>query len=143
MRMRVRASCCSIPTTSSKRQTTMNPNRRPSGQHRQQLQQPFLSPSPGLVPQATGWQCQDSFSAYRLVPRMTSPAAPSVSWKLTRDEQMNYDQIFRAWDQGGTGFIGEQMGLEAFGQSGLPREDLAKIWCVFDISRGPSANSLF
>lgn len=57
-------------------------------------------------------------------------AAPRIPWKLTRDEQKNYDQIFRAWDQGGTGFISGQMALEVFGQSGLSREDLAKIWCV-------------
>ncbi|QRW00930.1 actin cytoskeleton-regulatory complex protein pan1 [Ceratobasidium sp. AG-Ba] len=59
-------------------------------------------------------------------------AAPRIPWKLTRDEQKNYDQIFRAWDQGSTGFISGQMALEVFGQSGLPREDLAKIWTLAD-----------
>ncbi|ELU37384.1 protein binding protein [Rhizoctonia solani AG-1 IA] len=61
-------------------------------------------------------------------------AAPRIPWKLTRDEQKNYDQIFRAWDQGSTGFISGQVALEVFGQSGLSREDLAKI-CVLCLTR--------
>ncbi|KAG9123376.1 hypothetical protein FRC07_015019 [Ceratobasidium sp. 392] len=48
-------------------------------------------------------------------------------------EKKNYDQIFRAWDQDGTGFISGQIGFEIFGQSGLPREDLAKIWTLADV----------
>ncbi|KAG8753610.1 hypothetical protein FRC11_007268, partial [Ceratobasidium sp. 423] len=145
-----------------------------------QQQQRFLSASPGLVPQATGWQ-GGGLSAAPLVPQMTGfhdprvqmmtstfmpaanfqpnqggalqfaggpqgqslqqsiqqhneqqrgTAAPRVPWKLSRDEQKNYDQIFRAWDQGGTGFISGQMALEVFGQSGLSRDELAKIWQV-------------
>ncbi|KAH7317531.1 hypothetical protein B0J17DRAFT_724373 [Rhizoctonia solani] len=58
--------------------------------------------------------------------------APRIPWKLTRDEQKNYDQIFRAWDQGSTGFINGQVALEVFGQSGLSRDELAKIWTLAD-----------
>ncbi|KAG9107167.1 hypothetical protein FRC07_008673, partial [Ceratobasidium sp. 392] len=150
----------------------------------QPQQQRFLSPSPGLVPQATGWQGGGGggLTAAPLVPQATGyhdprvqmmtstfmpaagfqqggalqfaggpqggqslqqsmqqhnqelrgTAAPRIPWKLTRDEQKNYDQIFRAWDHGSTGFISGQMALEVFGQSGLPREELAKIWTLAD-----------
>ena len=46
----------------------------------------------------------------------------------TPAEKKQYDQIFRAWDTQGTGFISGQTALEVFGQSGLDRNDLAKIW---------------
>ncbi|KAI6009637.1 hypothetical protein F5J12DRAFT_935062 [Pisolithus orientalis] len=53
---------------------------------------------------------------------------PKVPWALSKPEKKSYDQIFRPWDAQGTGFIGGQTALEAFGQSGLDRNDLAKIW---------------
>lgn len=53
-----------------------------------------------------------------------------VPWALSAEEQKNYDQIFRAWDQRGTGFISGTMAQEVFGQSGLERDDLMKIWSV-------------
>ena len=53
-----------------------------------------------------------------------------VPWALSAEEQKNYDQIFRAWDQRGTGFISGTMAQEVFGQSGLDRDDLMKIWCA-------------
>ena len=55
---------------------------------------------------------------------------PENSWALSKAEKKQYDQIFRAWDVQGTGFIGGQTALEVFGQSGLERNDLAKIWSV-------------
>ena len=55
-------------------------------------------------------------------------SVPSMAWTLTRAEKKNYDQIFRAWDAQGTGFISGQMALEVFGQSGLDKNTLAKIW---------------
>ena len=58
------------------------------------------------------------------------PTAPKMNWTLTRAEKKNYDQIFRAWDAQGTGFISGQMALEVFGQSGLEKNELAKIWCA-------------
>lgn len=57
-------------------------------------------------------------------------STPNMSWVLTRAEKKNYDQIFRAWDAQGTGFISGQMALEVFGQSGLDKNSLAKIWFV-------------
>jgi hypothetical protein len=57
--------------------------------------------------------------------------APKIPWALSKAEKKNYDQIFRAWDAQSTGFISGQTALEVFGQSGLDKNDLAKIWYVF------------
>ena len=57
-------------------------------------------------------------------------AEVKVPWKLSSEEKKSYDQIFRAWDASGTGFIDGKMSVEVFAQSGLPREDLMTIWCV-------------
>lgn len=70
---------------------------------------------------------QGSISQYN---QQTAAAPPKMNWALTRAEKKNYDQIFRAWDAQATGFISGQMALEVFGQSGLEKNDLAKIWCV-------------
>jgi hypothetical protein len=53
-----------------------------------------------------------------------------VPWALSAEERKNYDQIFRAWDQQGSGFVSGSMAKEVFGQSGIDRDDLMKIWCV-------------
>lgn len=53
-----------------------------------------------------------------------------VPWKLSTEEKKSYDQIFRAWDQAGSGFIEGKMSTEVFAQSGLGREDLMQIWSV-------------
>ena len=54
-----------------------------------------------------------------------------MSWALTKQEKKNYDRVFRSWDSQGTGFLSGQVALEVFGQSGLDKNDLAKIWYVF------------
>lgn len=60
-------------------------------------------------------------------------ATPKVPWTLSRQEKKDYDQIFRAWTGGeGGGYIEGSMAGEVFGQSGLGREDLMKIWYVPD-----------
>lgn len=70
---------------------------------------------------------QNSISQYN---QEMSAAPPKMNWALTREEKKKYDQIFRAWDANGTGFINGSMALDVFGQSGLSKPDLAKIWCV-------------
>lgn len=52
----------------------------------------------------------------------------AIPWALTADEKKRYDQIFRAWDQQGAGFIGGGVAKEVFGQAGLERDDLMSIW---------------
>lgn len=55
-------------------------------------------------------------------------STPKIPWVLTKEEKKNYDQIFRAWDQSGSGFLSGDVAQEVFGQSGLNRDDMAKIW---------------
>lgn len=78
--------------------------------------------------QQGGISLQQSFQQHNQAQRGT--AAPKVPWALSKAEKKNYDQIFRAWDAQGTGFISGQTALEVFGQSGLDKNDLARIWCV-------------
>lgn len=61
---------------------------------------------------------------------------PKNSWALSKAEKKQYDQIFRAWDAQGTGFINGQTALEVFGQSSLERNDLARIWSVSTFATG-------
>ncbi|KAF7298359.1 Actin cytoskeleton-regulatory complex protein [Mycena kentingensis (nom. inval.)] len=57
---------------------------------------------------------------------------PRVSWALGKAEKKQYEQIFRAWDARNTGFIDGKTALEVFGQSGLSKDDLARIWGLAD-----------
>jgi hypothetical protein len=75
-----------------------------------------------------GLNLQQSFQQHNEAQRGT--AAPKVPWALSKAEKKNYDQIFRAWDAQSTGFISGGTALEVFGQSGLNKDDLARIWCV-------------
>lgn len=58
----------------------------------------------------------------------TGQASVPIPWALTPDEKKKYDQIFRAWDQQGSGFMSGKMAIEVFGQAGLERDDLMSIW---------------
>lgn len=92
------------------------------------MQNTFLPNAPnfaGGMP-AGGQSLQQSFNQTN-----QERGKPRMSWALTKAEKKNYDQIFRAWDQQGSGFISGQVALEVFGQSGLEKNDLARIWCVF------------
>lgn len=57
-------------------------------------------------------------------------ATMQMPWALSKSEKKQYNDIFRSWDAQNTGFISGQTALEVFGASGLPKEDLARIWCV-------------
>lgn len=81
---------------------------------------------PQFQQQQNGFNLQQSFQQHNQAQR--GSAAPRVPWALSKAEKKNYDQIFRAWDLSGTGFISGDTALEVFGQSGLDRNDLAKIW---------------
>lgn len=75
---------------------------------------------------AGGLSLQQSFQQHNQNQRGNT--APKVPWALSKSERKSYDQIFRAWDTRGEGFINGQTALEVFGQSGLDKNDLAKIW---------------
>ncbi|KAG1831681.1 hypothetical protein DFJ58DRAFT_244125 [Suillus subalutaceus] len=89
-----------------------------------------------LVPQPTG------FAGHTAAPLAAPPqqhnqargigSTPKIPWTLSRAEKKQYDQIYRAWDTQGTGFISGQTALEVFGQSGIDKNDLARIWTLAD-----------
>ncbi|EEP82927.1 conserved hypothetical protein [Uncinocarpus reesii 1704] len=56
----------------------------------------------------------------------------TIPWAVTKDEKKIYDQLFRAWDGLGKGFIGGDVAIEIMGQSGLDRQDLERIWTLSD-----------
>ncbi|KAI0526461.1 hypothetical protein F5B22DRAFT_641605 [Xylaria bambusicola] len=55
-----------------------------------------------------------------------------IPWAITKDEKTRYDQLFRAWDGLGKGFIGGDQAIEIMGQSGLDKADLERIWTLSD-----------
>ncbi|OAL27221.1 hypothetical protein AYO20_09819 [Fonsecaea nubica] len=55
-----------------------------------------------------------------------------IPWAVTKDEKRIYDQLFRAWDGLGRGFIAGETAIEIMGQSGLERTDLEAIWTLSD-----------
>lgn len=56
----------------------------------------------------------------------------SVPWAVTKDEKKMYDDMFKAWDGFGKGFISGSQAIEIFGQSGLDKADLERIWTLSD-----------
>ncbi|KAI9749669.1 MAG: hypothetical protein M4579_006790 [Chaenotheca gracillima] len=56
----------------------------------------------------------------------------TVPWAVTKEEKKIYDQLFRAWDGFNKGFIGGDVSIEIFGQSGLDKPDLERIWTLAD-----------
>ncbi|KZF26858.1 hypothetical protein L228DRAFT_243383 [Xylona heveae TC161] len=56
----------------------------------------------------------------------------TVPWAVTKDEKKIYDQLFKAWDGFNKGFIGGDVAIEIFGQSGLEKPDLERIWTLAD-----------
>lgn len=71
-------------------------------------------------------QLQQSILQHNQEQRGTNTAR--MPWALTKAEKKNYDGIFRAWDTSGSGFINGDTALQVFGQSGLEKNDLARIW---------------
>ncbi|KAJ9151776.1 Actin cytoskeleton-regulatory complex protein PAN1 [Pleurostoma richardsiae] len=55
-----------------------------------------------------------------------------IPWAITKDEKTRYDALFRAWDGLNKGFIGGDQAIEIFGQSGLDKSDLERVWTLAD-----------
>ncbi|PKS09979.1 hypothetical protein jhhlp_004603 [Lomentospora prolificans] len=55
-----------------------------------------------------------------------------IPWAITKDEKHRYDSLFRAWDGMNKGFIAGSQAIEIFGQSGLEKPDLERIWTLAD-----------
>lgn len=76
--------------------------------------------------QQSGPSLQQNFQQHNQAQRGTT--APKIPWTLSKAEKKNYDGIFRAWDASGSGFINGSTALEVFGQSGLDKNELARVW---------------
>ncbi|KAL2270381.1 hypothetical protein VTJ83DRAFT_2565 [Remersonia thermophila] len=55
-----------------------------------------------------------------------------IPWAITKDEKTRYDELFRAWDGLNKGYIAGDQAIEIFGQSGLEKSDLERIWTLAD-----------
>jgi hypothetical protein len=55
-----------------------------------------------------------------------------IPWAITKDEKHRYDSLFKAWDGLNKGYIGGDVAIEIFGQSGLDKPDLERIWTLAD-----------
>ncbi|PNY24730.1 Actin cytoskeleton-regulatory complex protein [Tolypocladium capitatum] len=55
-----------------------------------------------------------------------------IPWAITKEEKSRYDSLFRAWDGFGKGYIGGGQAIEIFGQSGLEKPDLERVWTLAD-----------
>lgn len=96
------------------------------------LSQPFSSSGIAQFAHPTSQPLPQTFNSLLSNP---SIATPKVPWTLSRQEKKDYDQIFRAWTGGdGGGYIDGSMAQDVFGQSGLSREDMGKIWNLADVN---------
>ncbi|KAK5990244.1 Actin cytoskeleton-regulatory complex protein PAN1 [Cladobotryum mycophilum] len=55
-----------------------------------------------------------------------------IPWAITKEEKTRYDALFKAWDGLNKGFIGGDQAIEIFGQSGLEKPDLERVWTLAD-----------
>ncbi|ETS06490.1 hypothetical protein M419DRAFT_23223 [Trichoderma reesei RUT C-30] len=55
-----------------------------------------------------------------------------IPWAITKEEKTRYDALFKAWDGLRKGYIGGDTAIEIFGQSGLEKPDLERIWTLAD-----------
>ncbi|PTD10477.1 Actin cytoskeleton-regulatory complex protein PAN1 [Fusarium culmorum] len=55
-----------------------------------------------------------------------------IPWAITKEEKTRYDSLFKAWDGLSKGYIGGDQAIEIFGQSGLEKPDLERVWTLAD-----------
>lgn len=55
-----------------------------------------------------------------------------IPWAITKEEKHRYDSLFKAWDGFGKGHILGSQAIEIFGQSGLEKPDLERVWTLAD-----------
>ncbi|EPE06158.1 actin cytoskeleton-regulatory complex protein pan1 [Ophiostoma piceae UAMH 11346] len=78
-----------------------------------------------MMPQ-TGRDQQSSFTTAGL------QGNAQIPWAITKGEKTTYDAIFRAWDGMNKGYIAGSQAIEIFGQSGLEKPDLERVWTLAD-----------
>ena len=104
-----------------------------------------MSPS-GMLPQPTGYiggnipygaggvpqlpQQQQSLFPSMAQPNQQQHSAPTqqLSWALSKAEKKKYNDTFRLWDPQNTHYIDGPTALSVFRDTGLPQNDLARIW---------------
>ncbi|KAL2262191.1 hypothetical protein VTK26DRAFT_2181 [Humicola hyalothermophila] len=123
--------------------STLSPNSGPGGMIAPLNAQPTGRPGQwGLVnTPATGLPNIDALQA-RMMPQQgreqqnyTTAGLQGnavIPWAITKDEKTRYDALFRAWDGLNKGYIGGDQAIEIFGQSGLEKPDLERIWTLAD-----------
>ncbi|KAL8311776.1 hypothetical protein RB597_002412 [Gaeumannomyces tritici] len=55
-----------------------------------------------------------------------------IPWAITKDEKTRYDALFKAWDGMNKGYIAGSQAIEIFGQSGMDKPDLERVWTLAD-----------
>lgn len=55
-----------------------------------------------------------------------------IPWAITKEEKQRYDSLFKAWDGLNKGFVTGDVAIEIFGQSGLDKPDLERVWTLAD-----------
>ncbi|KAI9310829.1 hypothetical protein BX666DRAFT_2003015 [Dichotomocladium elegans] len=58
----------------------------------------------------------------------------TVGWKISPEEKQRYREIFQAWNSPGSTYMPGQVAREVLVQSGLPEQDLMRIWGLVDKS---------
>ncbi|KAK4238959.1 actin cytoskeleton-regulatory complex protein PAN1 [Achaetomium macrosporum] len=123
--------------------STLSPNAGPGGMIAPLNAQPTGRPGQwGLVnTPATGLPNIDALQA-RMMPQQgreqqnyTTAGLQGnavIPWAITKDEKTRYDALFHAWDGLNKGYIAGDQAIEIFGQSGLDKPDLERIWTLAD-----------
>lgn len=106
-----------------------------------------MSPG-GLLPQPTGFvggnipygggavpplpplpqQQQSLFPSMAQQSQQQSAPTQQLSWALSKAEKKKYNDTFRSWDPQNSGYIDGPTALSVFRDTGLPQNDLARIW---------------
>lgn len=64
--------------------------------------------------------------------QMGGSSASNVTWAITKQEKLIYDNIFKQWDKERKGFVTGDVAIGVFTKSGLSFGDLEKIWTLCD-----------
>jgi hypothetical protein len=84
----------------------------------------------GAVPQLPQQQQSVFPSMAQQNPQQQFAPTQQLSWALSKDEKKKYNDIFRSWDPQNTSFIDGPTALSVFRDTGLPQNDLARIWYI-------------
>ncbi|KAG7833229.1 hypothetical protein KL943_004094 [Ogataea angusta] len=87
---------------------------------------------PGLDMMQSHFMPNASSQTQHLTNAMGGNAASNVTWAITKQEKLIYDNIFKKWDTDRKGYVEGSTAITVFGKSGLNRQELEKIWTLAD-----------